>query len=121
MSDALMRAPEVKSADADATAAYDEFMQAFEAFKSANDERLDEIEKKLTADVVTTEKVERINRAMDEQKKVVDQMLLKARRPQLGLEGGRAMVSEWAAPLCSFSGATTQTSSVRVLAMRSRT
>jgi hypothetical protein len=84
----------VKSADADATAAYDEFMQAFEAFKSANDERLDEIEKKLSADVVTTEKVERINRAMDEQKKLVDQMLLKARRPQLALEGGRTVVSE---------------------------
>ena len=34
MTDALTKAPEVKSADADATAAYDEFMQAFEAFKS---------------------------------------------------------------------------------------
>ena len=65
MTDALTKAPEVKSADADATAAYDEFMQAFEAFKSANDERLDEIEKKVSADVVTTEKVERINRAME--------------------------------------------------------
>jgi HK97 family phage major capsid protein len=94
MTDALTKAPEVKSADADATAAYDEFMQAFEAFKSTNDERLDEIEKKLSADVVTTEKVERINRAMDEQKKLVDQMLLKSRRPQLGLDGNRAVVNE---------------------------
>ena len=53
-----------------------EFMTAFEAFKDANDERLDEIEKRYCADVVTTEKVERIDKALDE-------LALKMKRPQL--------------------------------------
>jgi HK97 family phage major capsid protein len=81
-------APEVKSAEVNE--AVDGFMQAFEAFKAANDERLGDIERKLSADVVTVERVDRINRALDEQKRTVDQLVLKGRRPQLALEGGAA-------------------------------
>ena len=33
--------------------AFDEFMTAFDAFKQANDERLGEIEKRMSADAVT--------------------------------------------------------------------
>ncbi len=54
-----------------------EFLNAFEAFKDANDERLDQIEKRMAADVVTSDKVERINRALDD-------LTLKMKRPQLG-------------------------------------
>ena len=54
-----------------------EFLNAFEAFKDANDERLDQIEKRMNADVVTVEKVERINKALDD-------LTLKMKRPQLG-------------------------------------
>ncbi len=70
------------------TAAFDEFMEAFEAFKEVNDRRLGEIEQKLTADVVTRDKMDRINRAMDDQKKVLDQLVLKRARPQLGSGSG---------------------------------
>ncbi len=63
--------------------AFDEFLGAFEAFKSANDERLAQIEGRLSADVVTTEKMERINRALDSQKRLVDELSLRERRPQL--------------------------------------
>ncbi len=66
-------APEVKAVPETVTAAFDEFMEAFEAFKEVNDRRLGEIEQKLTADVVTRDKMDRINRSMDEQKKVLDQ------------------------------------------------
>ena len=52
---------------------------AFEAFKDANDERLAQIEKRMSADVVTSEKVDRINRAIDE-------LTLKSRRPALSAE-----------------------------------
>jgi HK97 family phage major capsid protein len=38
-----------------------ELMQAFESFKQANDARLDEIEKRQQADIVTEEKVNRLN------------------------------------------------------------
>ena len=63
--------------------AFGDFMQAFEAFKDANDERLGQIEQRMSADVVTGDKVERINRALDETKARLDEMTLKARRPRL--------------------------------------
>ncbi len=64
---------------ASATAEHYDVMGAFEAFKEANDERLEQIEKRMSADVVTSEKVDRINKAMDE-------LILKSRRPALGGE-----------------------------------
>ncbi len=66
--------------------AFGDFMQAFEAFKEANDERLSEIERKATADALTTEKVERINKALDETKARLDELTLKAKRPRLSGE-----------------------------------
>jgi HK97 family phage major capsid protein len=57
----------------------DDVMVAFEAFKDANDERLQQIEKRFASDVVTAEKVDRISRAIDE-------LTLKARRPSLSSE-----------------------------------
>ncbi len=45
---------------------HDDVLQAFEAFKEANDDRLAQIEKRMSADVITTEKVDRINKAVDE-------------------------------------------------------
>ncbi len=63
--------------------AFGDFMQAFEAFKDANDERLGEIEKRMGEDVVTADKVDRINRAVGETKARLDELTLKARRPQL--------------------------------------
>ncbi len=66
--------------------AFGDFMQAFEAFKEANDERLAQIESRFSADAVTTEKVDRINRAVDETKARLDELTLKARRPRLSGE-----------------------------------
>ncbi len=83
------RAPEVKSGDGDTAAAFDEFMGAFGAFREANDERLAQIEKRMSADTVTTDKVERIGRALDEQKRAMDELSLKAARPPLGRQSGR--------------------------------
>ncbi|HUD52520.1 phage major capsid protein [Parvibaculum sp.] len=85
------RAPETKSAAShEVRDAMDEFLGAFEDFKQANDERLDEIEKKLTADVLTEEKVDRINRALDRQKKTVDELALTLARPEIGGHESRA-------------------------------
>jgi HK97 family phage major capsid protein len=80
-------APEIKAVPETMTAAFDDFMEAFEAFKETNDRRLGEIEQKMTADVVTRDKVDRINRAMDDQKRVLDQLALKKARPALGGSG----------------------------------
>ncbi|PRD45798.1 phage major capsid protein [Phyllobacterium phragmitis] len=73
----------------DVAEAFDEFMSAFDAFKQANDERLDKIEKRVGPDVLTVEKVDRINRSLEEQKQVLDQMQLKQARPSLGSSLGR--------------------------------
>src|SRR5437762_2834272 len=65
--------------------AFGDFMHAFEAFKDANDERLAQIERRMGEDVVTADKVERIDRAMNETKQKIDELQLKARRPRLGV------------------------------------
>ncbi len=76
---------ETKSASPDdLVTAFDGFMRAFEAFKDGNDERLAQLEQRMSADVVTTDKVDRINRALDEHKRVVDELALKSARPHLG-------------------------------------
>lgn len=73
--------------------AFDDFMQAFEAFKETNDDRLAQIESRVGADVVTEEKMNRINKAMDEQKRHLDQLILKAQRPALGGNGDVSMAA----------------------------
>ncbi|WP_274629678.1 phage major capsid protein [Arvimicrobium flavum] len=90
----LKVAPEVKSTSASSEVqdAFHEFMATFETFKEDNDRRLAEIEAK-SADVVTTEKVDRISRALDEQKRAIDQLTLKKLRPGLG-RVAQAMPSE---------------------------
>jgi HK97 family phage major capsid protein len=75
---------ETKAAGHEVGEAFDEFMRVFEAFKETNDERLAEIERRCAADVVTTDKLARIDRALDENKRVVDELALKAARPPLG-------------------------------------
>jgi HK97 family phage major capsid protein len=77
----------------DARDAFDDFLRAFEAFKSANDERLAQLETR-SADVVTEEKVDRINRALDEQKRMLDALTLEAARPALGAGDKKAAPRE---------------------------
>lgn len=84
---------ETKSAgDGSLTEAFEDFMHSFSEFKSANDQRLKEIERRSGADPVTNEKVERISTALDEQKRVLDELTLKRARPALG-GGARGAVS----------------------------
>ncbi len=87
---APMRAPDIKAWPEGLSGAHDELLGTFEAFREANDRRLQEIEKKLSADVVTTEKVDRINRALDRQTKLVEDLALKAARPPVGAGGADA-------------------------------
>jgi HK97 family phage major capsid protein len=65
--------------------AFDDFLRAFEQFKGANDERLGALERR-SSDVVTEEKVDRINKALDEQKRALDALTLEAARPSLSGE-----------------------------------
>ena len=82
-----LSAPETKSQGDDA-AAFEEFARGFEAFRETNDARLGEIETRLTADVVTDEKLARIDTFLDEAKRRLDRMAIEARRPRLGAPAG---------------------------------
>lgn len=89
-------APETKS-DASGYAAlsqsFDDFMTTFSEFRDNNDDRLKQIERRMSADVITTEKVERISDALDRHKKVVDDLALKQARPALGRDGVPSMAA----------------------------
>ncbi|WP_319495798.1 phage major capsid protein [uncultured Cohaesibacter sp.] len=78
------RSPETKSlVNGELGAAFDDFLVSFEAFKRANDDRLQEIEKR-SVDGLTEHKVDRISKALDDQQSALDNLILKARRPSLG-------------------------------------
>lgn len=68
----------------DVAEAFDDFMRAFDAFKQANDERLRDLESHLGEDVVSADKVDRINQAVDQQKRVLETLISKAARPDGG-------------------------------------
>ncbi|MBI1620758.1 phage major capsid protein [Aquamicrobium zhengzhouense] len=87
-------APEMKSGSADLAAladGFDEFMATFAAFRDENDQRLRDIEQRKSADVVTTEKVDRISEALDRQKRAIDEFVLKRARPALGRDGQKGV------------------------------
>lgn len=69
--------------DFDVAEAFDEFLEAFNEFKATNDERLEQLEKRGTADTLTRDKLSRLDNALTH----YDQMILKAARPPLGGHG----------------------------------
>ncbi len=85
--DALAPAPERKSASlGEVDRAFDDFRSGFEAWKAENDRRLAEIERRGAADPLIEEKMSRIDLAMEESRRIADDLALKAARPRLGAE-----------------------------------
>ncbi len=78
---------ELKSAGADPAAAFEDFMRVFEAYKETNDGRLADLERRGSADPLTIDKLARLDRELDEQKRLVDALALKDARPPLGQAG----------------------------------
>ncbi|NUJ79404.1 phage major capsid protein [Methylocystis sp. FS] len=76
-----MSAVETKSAGDDILA---DLNRAFSAFKETNDERLTQLEGRLGADVVTEEKLARIDHALDDTKSRLDRLALEMSRPRIG-------------------------------------
>ena len=81
-----MKETKQASAPAEARDAVREVMAAFEAFKGANDARLDEIERKAAADVLLEEKVARIDQAVAAAQARLDRAMSQNRRPAIGGE-----------------------------------
>ena len=80
---------QTKSASDDVASAFEDFARAFEAFKDANDTRLSQIETRLSGDVVTDEKLARIDTALDDAKRRLDRLSLDRARPPLGRDVAR--------------------------------
>ncbi|MBB5746885.1 phage major capsid protein [Brevundimonas variabilis] len=83
-----MKETKTVSGTPETRAALHEMMAAFEAFKGANDARLDEIEKKASADVLLEQKVARIDQAVSAAQARLDRVVSEALRPELGSVSG---------------------------------
>ena len=75
----------------------DDMRAAFTAFREVNDERLSEIEQRGSADVLTGEKLARIEAEIDRQQQRLDALALKAARPPREGEGTGGRTRESAA------------------------
>jgi HK97 family phage major capsid protein len=64
----------------------DEMHRIFSAFRETNDERLAEIEQRFSSDVVTEEKLARIDQALEKTQRRMDRMLVEKARPPLSVE-----------------------------------
>ena len=79
-----MQTIETKSSAAGS--AFEDLHRAFEAFRETNDERLAQLEQRMSSDVLTEEKLARIDRALDETKRRIDRAVLDQSRPRLSGE-----------------------------------
>ena len=73
-------APETKST-ADYTVIVDDLKSAFEIYKEENDRTLAEMKHRGSADVVSTDKLARIDRALDDMRRRQDDLALRVARP----------------------------------------
>ncbi|MDX5595589.1 phage major capsid protein [Pseudovibrio sp. SPO723] len=76
---------------ATASEALDQLLGAFEDYRHANDERLAELEKKSQADTVVEDKLRRMDEALDKQMARVNELALKARRPEKAGAAGEGL------------------------------
>ncbi len=84
---AQLNAPETKSAASGEVAlAFEDFARTFDTFRQTNDERLDALETRRGADVLTEEKLTRIDGALDDAKRRLDRLQIESRRPALATE-----------------------------------
>lgn len=96
------QAPETK-ATGDIALAYDDLRYTLEAYRAANDERLAELETRMGGDVLTGEKLVRLDGALDETRRRLDRLALDARRPALAGEEFRdPAIAEHKAAFASY-------------------
>lgn len=77
---------ENKSVPANMRQAQENVMGTFNAFKEANDQRLETIERKVAGDILLEEKVDRIDRALNQAQSSLDRLALMNARPQIGAQ-----------------------------------
>jgi len=81
-------APETKAAGADLALAFEDLRYTLESYRSANEERLAEIEARQSADPLTEQKLARMDATLDDTMRRIDRLTLERGRPALALDGG---------------------------------
>jgi HK97 family phage major capsid protein len=94
---ALGLSPQLAASVDDFNRQLDGLMRSFEAYKATNDEQLDQLETRKAADALTTEKLARIERTLDQQQRSFDALALKAARPAIGGQPPEAVTEHKAA------------------------
>lgn len=105
VSSATLRAPEIKASRpdiAEVNSAFDEFMTTFETFRAENDRRLAEIEKRGAADPLLDDKLARLDRALDDSRRLADGLALKRARPGLEAAARSPLAREHAGAFDAF-------------------
>ncbi len=74
----------------DPQAQFTDYMHAFESYKETNDRRLQEIEQRGSADPLTVEKLDRIDRVLGDNQRRLDALTLKSARPHLATSTPRS-------------------------------
>ncbi|MEP0234150.1 phage major capsid protein [Roseibium sp.] len=86
--------PVVSAGGEDVARTFDEFFRSFESYRQVNDARLAEMEERGSADVLTLEKLDRLDEALDVTQRRLDDLTLKSRRPELGGQIERGQTSQ---------------------------
>ncbi len=101
MSD-LLSAPETKVAAPERQSALDTLMHAFETYKTANETRLAEIERRGAADPLLDERMRRLDHVIDACKARMDRLETERRRPPLGITRTEAPRGEHGAAFTGY-------------------
>ena len=86
---------ETKMGPSDLKTARADFATTFAAFKQANDQRLSEIEKKAGSDILLDEKVARLNAALDNQSRQIENLSISLARPDYVQSENHEAKSAW--------------------------
>ncbi len=86
---------ETKMGPSDLKTAQADFASTFAAFKNANDQRLAEIEKKTSADILLEDKVSQLNAALDSQSKQIENLSVSLSAPSYAPSVNTEAKSAW--------------------------
>jgi len=97
-------APETKAAGADLALAFEDLRYTLESYRSANEERLAEIEARQSADPLTEQKLARMDAALDDTMRRIDRITLERGRPALAQDGANRdpLVAEHKAAFAAY-------------------
>lgn len=77
---------EAKAVDGDIVSLFDQYHRAFNEFRDENDRRLARLEKRLSNDVISKQKIDTLQSYINETKKQIDRLYLERQRPSFAGE-----------------------------------